>query len=182
MPRKSRSFQMSVHPTQVRGNALLVREEEERERRKRSLSTQRWWTFRPSGALGSQEEMSVVALVVLKDLRKGGRSSAFSLGSGDVFNAPRCSLSEALLFCPFLSHLFSFLFQNTNRNSGKLDRSSGSPAVFPRSDWIFHWPDRGRMFWNCVESNLWVFSSSEYWGLECKAAITCFLFGSRFSS
>lgn len=56
----------------------LVREEEEGRAMGRSLSTWRLkWTFRPSEALSSQEEMSIMTLEVLKDLRRGGQQ--FSL-------------------------------------------------------------------------------------------------------
>lgn len=130
--------------------------------------------FQAPRSFSSQEEMSVKTLEVLKDLRRGGQQ--FSLQPGvwrhcqDSFLSPFFSVPFSLASSPFSS--------NIQRNSEKLGRSSGSLAVFPWSGWSFHWQD---VLKPCIEPSLGVFSS-EYWALECKTPITCFLFGSRFSS
>lgn len=169
---------MSVYPTQLRGNALLVREEK-RERRKRSLSTQRWRTFRPSGALGSQESRGPGSAERSKERRPAVRSSAWGLETFSVLHA-----------VPFLSPFFSVPFSlASSPSSSKIQIGIVESLVdhlVLRLCFLgvtgFFTGRTGAGCFETVESNLWVFSSSEYWGLECNAEITCFLFGSRFFS
>lgn len=116
-PGNSNPSKLSVHYTPLRRNTFVSKRGREKGvGRKSSLSTWIGWTFKFSGALHSQEKNVHSGPGCAKRSKQRRPASPFSLRSGGIFRLLSCALSDPLHFTLLLYHLFSFLFQNENRN------------------------------------------------------------------